>query len=69
MPCHVAKAKIGNIVIHHGSFHTLKGRGLINDEVMSMSLCVCSHACITIAAAIMTLAMQCQCLATFLVSI
>ena len=46
MPCHVAKAKSGNIVIHHGSFHTLKGRGFINDEVMSMSL----------AAAIMTLA-------------
>lgn len=32
-PCHVAKAKIGNIVIHHGSFHSLKGKEFINDEV------------------------------------
>ena len=32
-PCHVAKAKIGKIVIHHGSFYFLKGKGFLNDEV------------------------------------
>ena len=32
-PCHVAKAKIGKIVIHHGSFHSLKLKGFLNDEV------------------------------------
>ena len=32
-PCHVVKAKIGNFSIHHGSFHSLKKGGLVNDEV------------------------------------
>jgi len=32
-PCHVIKAKIGKFSIHHGSFHSLKKGGLVNDEV------------------------------------
>ena len=32
-PCHVAKAKIGKVIIHHGSFHSLKDNEFINDEV------------------------------------
>ena len=35
-PCHVAKAKISNLTIHQGSFHSLKKGGLVNDEVCQM---------------------------------
>ena len=31
--CHVVKARIDKFSVYHGSFHTLKGNGLINDEV------------------------------------
>ena len=41
-PCHTAKAKIGKIMIHHGSFHSLKDNGFLNDEV-SDSVYIIDH--------------------------
>lgn len=32
-PCHNCAAVIGNFKVHHGSFHTLKCREFLNDEV------------------------------------
>lgn len=40
-PCHVVKARIDRFVIHQGSFHTLKGNGLLNDEVSIKILIFC----------------------------
>lgn len=37
-PCHIVKARINNCSIYHGSFHTLKGSGLLNDEVRGQYL-------------------------------
>ena len=34
-PCHNCAAVIGSFRIHHGSFHALKPRELLNDEVAS----------------------------------
>ena len=41
-PCHTAKAKIGKITIHHGSFHSLKDNGFLNDEA-SDSVYIIDH--------------------------
>ena len=35
-PCHVVKARIGNFVIHQGSFHCLQSTNLLNDEVINI---------------------------------
>ena len=47
-PCYVVKVKIGNFSIHHGSFHSLKKGGLVNDEVcmisyVNSSVSMCMH--------------------------
>ena len=34
-PSHVVKARINNCSVYHGSFHTLKGNGFLNDEVLA----------------------------------
>ena len=34
-PSHVVKARINNCSVYHGSFHTLKGKGFLNDEVLA----------------------------------
>ena len=32
-PNHAVKARIGNCSVNHGSFHTLKENGFLNDKV------------------------------------
>ena len=44
-PCHVVKARIDRFVIHQGSFHTLKGNGLLNDEVSIKILILWCYPC------------------------
>ena len=45
-PCHIVKVRINNFSIYHGSFHTLKGNGLVNDEVqLYVTDCVYKHTC------------------------
>ena len=36
-PCHVVKARIGRFSIYHGSFHTLKEKRYVNDDVKNKS--------------------------------
>lgn len=43
-PCHVVKARINKCSVYHGSFHTLKGNGLVNDEVISSTYVTCTVA-------------------------
>lgn len=34
-PCHVVKARIGRFSIYHRSFHTLKEKRYVNDEIVN----------------------------------
>ena len=39
----MVKARIGNCSVYHGSFHTLKENGFLNDEVIKSIIC-CPYA-------------------------